>query len=237
MAAKDEGGRASRHEDEVGSLTAQISFLDEEIAVLRRRLADSPRQVRLLEERLRETEASLSSVTGQNERLASTLREARDQIIALKEEVDRLAQPPSGFGVFLAVCEDNTADVFTGGRKMRVNVSPNVDLERAPAQARKSCSTRRSTSSSPRVTRPWARSSCSRRSSPTASARWSSRTPTRSASSGWPTPLLRPATAQRRLAAARAALRLRLRAHPQGRGRGPDPGRGARTSPTTTSAA
>ncbi|HEY3775868.1 MAG TPA: proteasome ATPase, partial [Solirubrobacteraceae bacterium] len=111
------------------SLTAQISFLDEEIAVLRRRLADSPRQVRLLEERLRETEASLTSVTSQNERLASTLREARDQIVALKEEVDRLAQPPSGFGIFLEAQEDNTADVFTGGRKMRVNVSPNVDLE------------------------------------------------------------------------------------------------------------
>ena len=129
MAARDESGRASRHEDEVSSLTAQISFLDEEIAVLRRRLADSPRQVRLLEERLRETEASLTSVTSQNERLASTLREARDQIVALKEEVDRLAQPPSGFGVFLSAQEDNTADVFTGGRKMRVNVSPNVDLE------------------------------------------------------------------------------------------------------------
>jgi proteasome-associated ATPase len=119
----------------VGSLTAQISFLDEEIAVLRRRLADSPRQVRLLEERLRETEASLTSVTAQNERLASTLREARDQIIALKEEVDRLAQPPSGFGTFLEAQEDNTADVFTGGRKMRVNVSPNVDLaELKPGQ-------------------------------------------------------------------------------------------------------
>jgi proteasome-associated ATPase len=128
VAAREEG-RASRHEDEVSSLTAQISFLDEEIAVLRRRLADSPRQVRLLEERLRETEASLTSVTSQNERLASTLREARDQIVALKEEVDRLAQPPSGFGVFLAACEDSTADVFTGGRKMRVNVSPNVDLD------------------------------------------------------------------------------------------------------------
>jgi proteasome-associated ATPase len=68
-------------------------------------------------------------VTSQNERLASTLREARDQIVALKEEVDRLAQPPSGFGIFLEAQEDNTADVFTGGRKMRVNVSPNVDLE------------------------------------------------------------------------------------------------------------
>jgi proteasome-associated ATPase len=135
VATRDESGRGSRHEDEVSSLTAQISFLDEEIAVLRRRLADSPRQVRLLEDRLRETEASLISVTGQNEKLAATLREARDQIVALKEEVDRLAQPPSGFGTFLAACDDNTADVFTGGRKMRVNVSPTVELsELRPGQ-------------------------------------------------------------------------------------------------------
>jgi proteasome-associated ATPase len=92
-------------------------------------------QSRLLEERLRETEASLASVTGQNERLAGTLREARDQIVALKEEVDRLAQPPSGFGVFLAACDDSTADVFTGGRKMRVSVSPSIELsELRPGQ-------------------------------------------------------------------------------------------------------
>jgi proteasome-associated ATPase len=131
---RDESGR-SRHEDEVKSLTAQISFLDEEIAVLRRRLADSPRQVRLLEDRLRETEGNLTGVTSQNERMAATLREARDQIIALKEEVDRLAQPPSGFGVFLQANEDDTCDVFTGGRKMRVNVSPNVELaELRPGQ-------------------------------------------------------------------------------------------------------
>ncbi|HEX2822661.1 MAG TPA: proteasome ATPase [Streptosporangiaceae bacterium] len=135
VATRDDSGRASRHEDEVRSLTAQISFLDEEIAVLRRRLADSPRQVRLLEDRLRESEGSLTGVTAQNERLAMTLREARDQIVALKEEVDRLAQPPSGFGVFLNSNEDDTCDVFTGGRKMRVNVSPNVELsELRPGQ-------------------------------------------------------------------------------------------------------
>jgi proteasome-associated ATPase len=128
VATRDDSGRAPRRDDEVKSLTAQISFLDEEIAVLRRRLADSPRQVRLLEDRLREAEGSLNGVTAQNERLAATLREARDQIVALKEEVDRLAQPPSGFGVFLNACDDDTADVFTGGRKMRVNVSPNVEL-------------------------------------------------------------------------------------------------------------
>jgi proteasome-associated ATPase len=129
VASRDEGSRTARHDDQVQGLTTQISFLEEEVAVLRRRLADAPRHVRLLEERLRETEASLSSVTSQNERLADTLREARDQIVALKEEVDRLAQPPSGFGVFLTACEDGTADVFTGGRKMRVSVSPAVELD------------------------------------------------------------------------------------------------------------
>jgi proteasome-associated ATPase len=129
VATRDESGRASRHDDEVKSLSAQIAFLDEEIAVLRRRLQDSPRQVRMLEDRLHETEASMTGVTAQNERLAATLREARDQIVALKEEVDRLAQPPSGFGVFLGAAEDGTADVFTGGRKMRVNISPNVELD------------------------------------------------------------------------------------------------------------
>src|SRR5215469_16190036 len=128
MASRDDA-RAGRYDDEVKVLTTQISFLEEEISALRRRLADSPRQTRLLEERLREAETNLTSVSGQNERLAATLREARDQIVALKEEVDRLAQPPSGFGVFLQANEDGSADVFTGGRKMRVSVSPSIDID------------------------------------------------------------------------------------------------------------
>ena len=135
MASRDDSARAGRYDDEVKVLTTQISFLEEEIAALRRRLADSPRQTRLLEERLREAETNLASVTGQNERLAGTLREARDQIVALKEEVDRLAQPPSGFGIFLEAAEDGSADVFTGGRKMRVSVSPGIDVgELKPGQ-------------------------------------------------------------------------------------------------------
>ena len=131
MASRDDSARAARHDDEVRVkvLTDQVSFLEEEVTALRGKLADSPRTSRLLEDRLAQSEAALSSVTGQNERLAATLREARDQIIALKEEVDRLAQPPSGFGVFLQANEDGTADVFTGGRKMRVSVSPSIELD------------------------------------------------------------------------------------------------------------
>jgi proteasome-associated ATPase len=109
--------------------SAQISFLEQEVAALRRRLADSPRQTHVLEDRLADTEAQLATVTAQNDRLAATLREARDQIVALKEEIDRLAQPPAGFGIFLSRYEDGTVDVFTGGRKLRVAVSPDVETE------------------------------------------------------------------------------------------------------------
>jgi len=131
MAARDDSARAARHDDEVRVkvLTDQVSFLEEEIAALRSKIADSPRTSRLIEDRLAQTEAALSGLTSQNERLTATLREARDQIIALKEEVDRLAQPPSGFGVFLQSNADGTADVFTGGRKMRVSVSPSIELD------------------------------------------------------------------------------------------------------------
>ncbi|MEU8516217.1 proteasome ATPase [Kitasatospora sp. NPDC048722] len=130
MAAHDDDynrstGRPARGSDEA----AQVSYLEQEIAVLRRKLADSPRNSRILEERIVELQTNLAGVTAQNERLASTLREARDQIVALKEEVDRLAQPPAGFGTFLQANEDGTADIFTGGRKLRVNVSPNVELD------------------------------------------------------------------------------------------------------------
>ena len=131
MAARDDSARAGRHDDEVRVkvLSDQVSFLEEEIAALRSKLADSPRTSRMIEDRLAQTEAALAGLSSQNERLTGTLREARDQILALKEEVDRLAQPPSGFGVFLAANPDGTADVFTGGRKMRVSVSPGIELD------------------------------------------------------------------------------------------------------------
>ncbi|GAB2590310.1 proteasome ATPase [Kribbella italica] len=110
-------------------LRNQVRYLEAEVAALRRRLLEHPADSRSLESRLSETQASLASVTAQNERLADTLREAREKIIALKEEVDRLAQPPSGFGTFLGRNDDDTLDVFTGGRKLRVAASPSVDLD------------------------------------------------------------------------------------------------------------
>jgi proteasome-associated ATPase len=80
-------------------------------------------------EQLSRLRAQVAQLSSQNDRLASTLRDARDQIVALKAEVDRLAQPPNTFGVFVRPGEDGTVEIVSSGRKMRVACSPSVDLE------------------------------------------------------------------------------------------------------------
>jgi proteasome-associated ATPase len=122
----DDAARRNRRD---ADLDAQVSALQDEVEALRRRLTDSPRHLRALEERISDLQTNLAAVTTQNERLVTTLKEARDQIVTLKEEVDRLAQPPAGFGVFLQRNEDDTVDIFTGGRKLRVAVSPAIERD------------------------------------------------------------------------------------------------------------
>ena len=122
-------GRSGAGGRSASELADQVRFLEAEVVDLRRRLGEAPGHSRGLELRLADTQRSLSAVTAQNERLAETLREARDQITRLKEEVDRLAQPPAGFGTFLQRNEDDSIDVFTGGRKLRVTASPAVDVD------------------------------------------------------------------------------------------------------------
>jgi proteasome-associated ATPase len=115
--------------DKRGSSVPDAQDLLQEIELLRARLSESPRQLRALEDRLVETQARVASLTDRNERLADTLRDARDQLVSLKEEIDRLAQPPSGYGVFLEKVDEHSVDIFTGGRKLRVAVSPEVGID------------------------------------------------------------------------------------------------------------
>ena len=110
------------------TLSAQIRILNDEIAQLRRRLAVAPMDTRPLERQLSESSTRINALTERNEKLVVTLREARSQLLQLKEEVDRLAQPPSGYGVFLGGGPEGTVEVFTSGRRMRLTVSPSVDV-------------------------------------------------------------------------------------------------------------
>ncbi|WP_433655482.1 proteasome ATPase [Nocardia sp. CA-128927] len=98
----------------------ELEAVRAEAAALRRQLADSP-------DRARELEARIDSLTIRNTKLMDTLKEARQQLVALREEVDRLGQPPSGYGILIGVYDDQTVDVFTSGRKMRLTCSPNIE--------------------------------------------------------------------------------------------------------------
>ncbi len=122
-------GDGEQHGADVAALEAQLAALTEEVAHLRARLADAPKRVRSLEERLLETKGQLAQAVGQNEKLSYTLREAREHIATLRDEVDKLSQPPSAYGIVVGKNDDDTIDVLTSGRKMRVSLHPEIDHE------------------------------------------------------------------------------------------------------------
>jgi proteasome-associated ATPase len=119
-------GEGREHFDDV---ERELSELRDQL----RRAAENPfrrgetRSIRLLEERLREMQGRLVQSLQQNERIVGMLQETRQQVALLREEVEKLTAPPSGFGVFLSLNPDGTVNVFTGGRKLRVNVHPQID--------------------------------------------------------------------------------------------------------------
>jgi len=121
--------RLGAYEQQVAALLEQVKSLEEEVVQLRRKLQEAPKRVRTLEERLLETKGQLAQAVSQNEKLSYTLREAREHISELREEVEKLTQPPSAYGTFLARNDDGTVDVFSGGRKMRVALHPELDTE------------------------------------------------------------------------------------------------------------
>jgi proteasome-associated ATPase len=116
-------------EHETAALRATIRALEEETSVLRRRLQDAPRRVRVMEERMLETKGQLAQVAAQNEKLTAVLEETREQLAVLRDEVEKLTTPPNTFGTVLQINQDGTLDVLSAGRKLRVAAQPNIEVK------------------------------------------------------------------------------------------------------------
>ncbi|KRO48053.1 MAG: proteasome ATPase [Ilumatobacteraceae bacterium] len=86
-------------------------------------------RARQLEEKLLEIKGQLAHAVAQNEKLSYTLRESREHIATLRDEVEKLTQPPSGYGVIVGKNDDSTVDILTSGRKMRVTVHPEINID------------------------------------------------------------------------------------------------------------
>jgi proteasome-associated ATPase len=128
---RSEGFGSPRESGMSSDDAAELEELRREAALLREQLegAVGPHSGLRSARDVHQLEARIDSLAARNAKLMETLKEARQQLLALREEVDRLGQPPSGYGVLLSVHDDETVDVFTSGRKMRLTCSPNIDTE------------------------------------------------------------------------------------------------------------
>ncbi|MFN3476397.1 MAG: proteasome ATPase [Candidatus Methylomirabilales bacterium] len=118
-----------QYEEEIEALQAQVKGLEEEIYHLRRRLDQTPKDFEFLRSKLNQSKEQLEQAYQQNERLVRALHQAREQIQALREEVEKLSAPPSSYGLFSSLNKDGTANVYIGGRKMKVNLHPSIDAK------------------------------------------------------------------------------------------------------------
>jgi proteasome-associated ATPase len=122
----DEG----RRPDDATQLRGVVAALEEEIAVLRRRVRESPARAEELENELTRMRERLDRAMAQNDKLSAVLEEAKEQLGVLREEVEKLTSPPNNFGTVLQVNDDGTLDILTGSRKLRVAAQPNVEVKK-----------------------------------------------------------------------------------------------------------
>ncbi len=76
-----------------------------------------------------ESRHQLDLTQQKNERLVSSLQEAKTQIDALRQEVEKLTAPPSTFAIYYSTNRDGTVNVSLGGRKLRVNLHPSIQSD------------------------------------------------------------------------------------------------------------
>ena len=119
-----------RSQEESAQLRKVVATLEEEVSFLRRRLREGPNRATELEDELTKVKDRLERAVVQNDKLSTLLEEAREQLGVLREEVEKLTQPPNNFGTVLGVATDGTIDILTGNRKLRVVAQPSVEVKK-----------------------------------------------------------------------------------------------------------
>jgi proteasome-associated ATPase len=85
-------------------------------------------RIERLEEKLLESRAALAQAKSNNEKLAYTVQQTREHLTTLRQEVDKLSQPPAVYGTFVGDNNDGTVDIIANGRKMRVVLGPTISV-------------------------------------------------------------------------------------------------------------
>jgi len=133
---RDDGEPETRTEAGAGGAESDelLSAIETEVAELRRRIKDAPVRVSRFEAEIADLKRDLAKTTARNHKLTTTVETARERIAVLREEVEKLSQPPSAYGTVIGLNDDGTADINSGGRKMRVTVHPDLADGLSPGQ-------------------------------------------------------------------------------------------------------
>jgi proteasome-associated ATPase len=105
-------------------------------------LSVADRQVNILRDKLRHIDRQLAAATQNNAKLVTMLEAAKAEILRLKNALDQEGQPPYSFGTILQLnpkrqpspgnsgqaATEESVDIFNAGRKMRVGISPLVNI-------------------------------------------------------------------------------------------------------------
>ena len=130
--SKRQSGKLNSLKSTLRKLQDQLAGNDsDEPLAYRREIEKLEVQIRTMEEELHETAQSrdqLQQAHRQNEKLITALQEAREQIEALKIEVEKLTAPPSSYAIFSDSNDDGTVNIYIAGRKMKVNLHPDVKV-------------------------------------------------------------------------------------------------------------
>jgi len=121
--------KISQYEAEIGKLQDQIKTLEDESEGLLRNLEKTINQYEVLKRKYYQTSEQMNSGRKQNEKLAAALQDAKNQIVALKEEIDKLCAPPNSYGTFRRGNDDGTIDISIDGRTLKVNVHPKINIK------------------------------------------------------------------------------------------------------------
>jgi len=121
--------RIAQYEEKIRELQIYLESLESQVSELKRKLSSAPSEVSEAEIRFYEATRELVKVNRRNRKLTETLREAQEQLQTAKEHIDKLSAPPNNFGAFLKSNDDGTVDIDMSGKKWRVNVAPNIDIQ------------------------------------------------------------------------------------------------------------
>ncbi|OYN91067.1 proteasome ATPase [Parenemella sanctibonifatiensis] len=76
-----------------------------------------------LQRRITEVRAEQRTLADSNDKLSATLRDARDKLAGLRQQIEELRQPPLQIGMVTdRTAEDDLVDVIVNGRRLRVRI-------------------------------------------------------------------------------------------------------------------